>query len=52
MDYENKVLDFLENETSSSIAEKKNSDKVDSSENIDNEFDKVPETNQLGSYHG
>lgn len=53
MDNENRFLDFLGNETSSSAAKNKNSDKVDSSaENIGNDLDKVSETNQLGRSHG
>ena len=52
MDNENRFLDLLENQTSPSTTENKNPDKVDSSENIGNELDKVLETNQLGRSHG
>jgi len=52
MDNENRVLDFLENETSSSTVENKNSDKVNSSENRGTELEKLLETKQLGRSHG
>lgn len=52
MDNENRVLDLLENETSSSTAENKNSDEVNSSENKGTELEKLLETNQLGRSHG
>lgn len=52
MDNENKVLYFLENETSSCTAENKSSDKVNSPENKGTEFEKLPETPQLGRFHG
>ena len=52
MDNENRVSDFLENETSSSTSENKNYDKVDTSENKGTELEKLLETNQLGRSHG
>ena len=52
MDSENTVLDLLENETSSSTAESKNSDKVNSSQNKGNDLGKLLEINQFCRSHG
>ena len=48
MENENIALDFLDSTIPPSITENKNFDKVDSSENVGNELEKVWETNQWG----